>query len=90
MSSVLLSSGHDFGASKCIDSIVNNDNGWNFCMSELYQPRPWISVQLNPGTAVLRVTLIPREDPWQSLLGQYEVRAYHDSCEQLCIAVSVA
>ena len=73
MSSVLQFTGHDFSAPKCIDSILNNDNGWNFCMSELYSPRPWISVQLNPGSQVDRVTLFPRADCCQNLLGEYEV-----------------
>ena len=38
--------GHDFGAAQCIDGTIGTASLWNFCMSNLNQPKPWLSVQL--------------------------------------------
>ena len=65
--------GHDFGAGKCIDGVTNNNNGWNFCMSNLNVANPWLSVQLPTSSSVTSVVVYSREDCCQRFLGTFEV-----------------
>ena len=65
--------GHDFGAGQCIDGVTNNDNGWNFCISNLNVPDPWLSVALPASSTVSSVVVHNREDCCQRFLGTFEV-----------------
>ena len=65
--------GHDFGAAQCIDGVTNNDNGWNFCISNLNVADPWLSVEVPAGSSVTSVVVYSREDCCQRFLGTFEV-----------------
>ena len=65
--------GHDFGPGQCIDGVTNNDNGWNFCFSDLNVADPWLSIQLPPASVVSSVVVYSRADCCQRFLGTFEV-----------------
>ena len=73
MQSTLPFANHDFSASKCIDGVTNNANGWNFCMSLVNVDSPWLSVELASGTVVSEVVVYAREDCCHTRLSPFEV-----------------
>jgi len=66
--------GHDFSAAMCIDGHTGSATGaWNFCMSNLNEANPWISLQLPEGSAVSAVNVYARADCCQRFLGTFQV-----------------
>jgi len=76
MSSTLSSAnfqGHDFSAAMCIDGKDGSDGVWNFCMSNLYEPGPWLSIQVPQRSTVSAVDVYSRHDCCQRFLDSFEV-----------------
>eukprot|EP00966_Prymnesium_polylepis_P042783 994200-Prymnesium_polylepis.2 len=66
--------GHDFSAAMCIDGMTGSPGGtWNFCMNNLFETSPWLSVGLSPGSIVSSVSVYNRFDCCQSYLSNFEV-----------------
>ena len=65
--------GHDFGAAQCIDGETGSDGTWNFCMSNLYEAGPWLSLALPQGSTVRTVSVHARHDWGADKLATFEV-----------------